>query len=167
MQFSTLYQSNIIKTPRKKKQKSGIFNLQSAVSTFILNFLQSTSFQPGTPGLCPLLRTCAIYFCAMDLWDAIKEMRRLSAEGVPFSFTFMSYDATARASKGVIEVRHARLLKREKQENHRDAEFVEVSKVVGVRGQRPCGLSRLRQTQEGRKGFRWKAFRREPSSGVP
>ena len=52
-------------------------------------------------------------------------MRRLSAEGVPFGFTFMSYDATARASKGVIEVRHARLLKREKQENHRDAEFVE------------------------------------------
>ena len=52
----------------------------------------------------------------MDLWDAIKEMRRLSAEGVPFGFTFMSYDATARASKGVIEVRHARLLKREKQE---------------------------------------------------
>ena len=65
------------------------------------------------------------YFCAMDLWDAIKEMRRLSAEGIPFGFTFMSYDATARASKGVIEVRHARLLKREKQENHRDAEFVE------------------------------------------
>ena len=61
----------------------------------------------------------------MDLWDAIKEMRRLSAEGIPFGFTFMSYDATARASKGVIEVRHARLLKREKQENHRDAEFVE------------------------------------------
>ena len=60
-----------------------------------------------------------------DLWDAIKEMRRLSAEGVPFGFTFMSYDATARVSKGVIEVRHARLLKREKQENHRDAEFVE------------------------------------------
>ena len=54
----------------------------------------------------------------MDLWDAIKEMRRLSAEGIPFGFTFMSYDATARASKGVIEVRHARLLKREKQENH-------------------------------------------------
>ena len=52
-------------------------------------------------------------------------MRRLSAEGVPFGFTFMSYDATARVSKGVIEVRHARLLKREKQENHRDAEFVE------------------------------------------
>ena len=34
------------------------------------------------------------------------------------------------------------------------------SKVVGVRGRRPCGLSRLRQTQEGRKGFLRKAFRR-------
>ena len=34
------------------------------------------------------------------------------------------------------------------------------SKAVGVRGQRPCGLSRLRQTQEGRKGFLRKAFRR-------
>ena len=34
-------------------------------------------------------------------------------------------------------------------------------------GAAPQGLVRLQQTQEGRKGFRWKAFRREPSSGVP
>ena len=33
-------------------------------------------------------------------------------------------------------------------------------RLVGVRGRRPCGLSRLRQTQEGRKGFLRKAFRR-------
>ena len=52
-------------------------------------------------------------------------MRRLSAEGVPYGFTIMSYDATAHVSKGKIEVRHDRLLKHEKQENHRDAEFVE------------------------------------------
>ena len=49
------------------------------------------------------------------------------------------------------------------------ASWVETSKVfaqaffkrlVGVRGRRPCGLSRLRQTQEGRKGFLRKSFRR-------
>lgn len=63
----------------------------------------------------------------MDLWDAIKEMRRLSAEGVPFGFTFMSYDATARVSKGVIEVRHARLLKRE---NRRTIEMPNSSRHI-------------------------------------
>lgn len=52
-------------------------------------------------------------------------MRHLSAAGKTFCFTFMSYNATARKSDGVVEVRCARLLKREKEENHRDAEIVE------------------------------------------
>ena len=42
------------------------------------------------------------------------------------------------------------------------------SKVVGVRGRRPCGLSRLRQTQEGvRERAQWAVSQGEPSSGVP
>lgn len=61
----------------------------------------------------------------MDLYEAIKQMRKLSAEGTPFSFTFMSYNATAGTSDGIIEVRRARLRKREKSEHHRDAEIVE------------------------------------------
>lgn len=66
-----------------------------------------------------------MYLCAMDLYDAIHEMRRLSAEGVPFGFSFMSYNASAGTSDGVVEVRHARLRKRERVEHHRDAEIVE------------------------------------------
>lgn len=61
----------------------------------------------------------------MDLYDAIKEMRRLSSEGKSFSFTFMSYNSTESKSDGIVAVHHARLLKRERKENHRDAEMVE------------------------------------------
>ena len=40
-------------------------------------------------------------------------------------------------------------------------------RLVGVRGRRPCGLSRLRQTQEGvRERARWALSQGEPSSGV-
>lgn len=65
------------------------------------------------------------YFCDMDLYEAIKEMRRISAEGGHFSFTFMSYNASAGTSEGIVAVNHARLLKRERIENHKDAEIVE------------------------------------------
>ncbi len=61
----------------------------------------------------------------MDLYEAIKEMRRLSAKGEEFSFTFMSYNSSAGISEGVVEVRRARLRKREKSCHHRDAEIVE------------------------------------------
>lgn len=61
----------------------------------------------------------------MDLYEAIKEMRRLSSEGKNFSFTFMSYNSSEGRSDGIIAVHHARLLKRERVENHKDAEIVE------------------------------------------
>lgn len=61
----------------------------------------------------------------MNLYDAIKEMRRLSSEGISFGFTFMSYNETAGTSDGIVEVRNARLLKRERAEHHRYAEYVE------------------------------------------
>ena len=49
----------------------------------------------------------------MKIWDAIREMRRLSKENTPFSFSFMSYSMTKGRSDGVVFVRKARLLKRE------------------------------------------------------
>lgn len=61
----------------------------------------------------------------MDLYAAIKEMRRLTEEGRPFGFTFMSYNSTSGTSDGIVTVHHARLLKRECAAHHKDAEFVE------------------------------------------
>lgn len=70
-------------------------------------------------------RSSQAYICIMNLYDAIKEMRRLSAEGECFSFTFMSYNSTAGTSDGIVSVLHGRLLKRERKEHHRHAEIVE------------------------------------------
>ena len=61
----------------------------------------------------------------MNLYDAIKEMRRMTAENKAFSFTFMSYNSANRSSEGVVNVRHARLLKRESLKHHKNAEIVE------------------------------------------
>lgn len=65
------------------------------------------------------------YFRCMKVYEAIDRMRRMTAEGVPFSFSFMSYNGSERRSDGVIEVRHAKLRKRTMKEHHRHAEFVE------------------------------------------
>ncbi|MBQ8838391.1 MAG: hypothetical protein IJ005_03635 [Bacteroidales bacterium] len=61
----------------------------------------------------------------MDLYDAIHEMRRLSKLKIPFSFTFMSCNLTEGKSEGIIEVKKARLLKRQSEKYHQHAEFVE------------------------------------------
>ena len=61
----------------------------------------------------------------MDLYKAIKEMRRLTAENIPFSFSFMSCNLTNNSSECVITVRRARLLKRESIKHHKYAEIVE------------------------------------------
>lgn len=61
----------------------------------------------------------------MDVYEAIKEMRRLSAQNTTFSFSFMSYNATEQRSDGIIYVRRARLLKRETEKHHKYADFVE------------------------------------------
>lgn len=66
-----------------------------------------------------------IYFCIMDLYDAIHEMRRLSAANRPFSFTFMSCNMTKGKSDGIVSVRKGRLLKRPDSKFHENAEFVE------------------------------------------
>ena len=61
----------------------------------------------------------------MNLYDAIKEMRRLSSENKSFGFSFMSYNSTERKSEGVVTVRRARLLKRESDKYHKNADIVE------------------------------------------
>ena len=66
-----------------------------------------------------------IYLRCMDLYRAISEMRRLSKENIPFSFVFMSYNSSNKSSEGVVYVRRARLLKRERIEHHKHAEIVE------------------------------------------
>lgn len=61
----------------------------------------------------------------MNVYDAIEEMRRLSKEGVPFCFTFMSCDLHSGKSEGVVEVRRARLRARESVAYNRNAEMME------------------------------------------
>lgn len=61
----------------------------------------------------------------MDLFDAIHEMRRLSKEGIPFSFSFMSCNLSKGFSHGIVEVRKARIIARESKAYHQNADFVE------------------------------------------
>lgn len=70
-------------------------------------------------------RTTDGYFCVMELFEAIKQMRELSRRNVPFSFSFMSYNETVRKSDGIITVRHARLRARAQEKHHKYAEIIE------------------------------------------
>lgn len=49
-------------------------------------------------------------------------MRRLSREGRPFSFSFMSYNSSQGTSEGVVYVRRARTMSRESLEFNQNAE---------------------------------------------
>lgn len=61
----------------------------------------------------------------MKLFEALHEMRRLSAEGKSFAFSFMSYDSSRKKSDGIIYVRHGRLRKRESTRYNKNAEIME------------------------------------------
>lgn len=61
----------------------------------------------------------------MDLYEAIHEMRRLSKLKKTFSFTFMSCNLTDGKSDGIVEVKRARLLKRQSEKYHKNADIVE------------------------------------------
>lgn len=61
----------------------------------------------------------------MTIYDAIKEMRRLSHDGESFAFTFMSYNSTDGTSDGIVEVQHARLMQRESAQHNRHAAEME------------------------------------------
>lgn len=58
----------------------------------------------------------------MKLYDAIKKMRELSAEGKTFSFSFMSYNSSESSSEGVVDVKSARLRKRAMSDSYRNAD---------------------------------------------
>lgn len=61
----------------------------------------------------------------MNVYEALTEMRRLSADGGSFEFSFMSYNPSAGTSEGVVYVRRGVLRKRESLEHNRNAEIIE------------------------------------------
>ncbi|GHB44419.1 hypothetical protein [Mongoliitalea lutea] len=61
----------------------------------------------------------------LTVWKAIEEMRELSAEGLSFSFSFMSYDRTKQTTHGIVEVRNARLRNKSKLVNFENSELIE------------------------------------------
>lgn len=61
----------------------------------------------------------------MTVYEAIKNMRELTKQGKSFSFTFMSYSRDRQTSHGIVEVRRARLRKRNKTEYNQMAEIME------------------------------------------
>jgi hypothetical protein len=45
----------------------------------------------------------------VNVYDALKQMRVLSTDNIPFSFSFVTCDLSKRCSNGVKEVRKAKL----------------------------------------------------------
>lgn len=79
---------------------------------------------PGS-GSVLYLKAVKDYICHMNVYEALDRMRRLSAAGGSFSFTFMSYNRSAGTSEGIVEVRHGRLRERESTAYNRNAEMME------------------------------------------
>lgn len=52
-------------------------------------------------------------------------MRVLSAAGIPFSFSFMSFSEDKQQSNGIVEVNKARLRSRPLKKHNKNAEFME------------------------------------------
>lgn len=61
----------------------------------------------------------------LTVFEAINEMRELSAKEIPFSFSFMSYDRDKQASKGIVEVRNAKLRNKSKMVSFENSEIIE------------------------------------------
>jgi hypothetical protein len=59
----------------------------------------------------------------MDVYDAIKQMRQLSAANKSFSMVFMSYSEERGKSNGVTEVLHARLRKQSTLDQDKNADL--------------------------------------------
>jgi hypothetical protein len=57
----------------------------------------------------------------MCLWDAIDEMRRLSKQGIPFSFVFYTYDRQRQVGGRRRKIYKALLNKQPKESQVRDA----------------------------------------------
>jgi hypothetical protein len=57
----------------------------------------------------------------MEVYEAIRQMRKISKQGKTFSFAFMSYSRQKRKSDGIVEIRRARLRKQSTEEQNRFA----------------------------------------------
>ena len=65
----------------------------------------------------------------MDLYAAIKQMRELSDRQEPFSFSFMSCSTSTQDSRGIVDVRHARLRPRPHADGNRFAELLDTGEA--------------------------------------
>lgn len=70
---------------------------------------------------CGLLRG---YFCNMEIYEAIRQMKEKSERGEVFSFAFMSYSYERNKSQGIIKIEHARLRKQSTLETNRFADYM-------------------------------------------
>jgi hypothetical protein len=62
----------------------------------------------------------------IKLYDALKRMRKLSDLGIPFTFTFLSYNDTNSSSHGFKHVTNAQLRK-----GYRDDQSKKASMLIG------------------------------------
>jgi hypothetical protein len=60
----------------------------------------------------------------IKLYDALKRMRTLTDLGIPFSFKFLSYNATTRTSDGFKEVSNAQLRKSYRDDQSKKADLL-------------------------------------------
>ena len=58
------------------------------------------------------------------MYEAIDQMRELSRQRIPFSFSFMSYSIVRRKSEGVVTVRRARLNKQSRKERNQYTDYM-------------------------------------------
>jgi len=61
----------------------------------------------------------------MTVYQAIKEMRRLTAAGETFEFSFMSYHRSKGNSSGIVEVKKAKLRPRGPEDKSENSEIIE------------------------------------------
>jgi len=65
-----------------------------------------------------------MYHYIMKLWDAIKQMRVITANDGCFSMSFMSYNSTTNTSEGVVDVVRAKLRKKADSKSYRNADVL-------------------------------------------
>lgn len=61
---------------------------------------------------------------SIDIWDAIRDMRKITANGKTFSMVFMSYDQGRKISKGAEIITRAKLRPGTKTEQNRNADYM-------------------------------------------
>lgn len=61
----------------------------------------------------------------LTVFQAINQMRDLSAKGVPFSIVFMTWSETRQHTDGIKEVRRAQLKRRTKEADYFNADMIE------------------------------------------